>query len=166
MTLATVDANGMPSARTVLLKNMDERGFVFFTNFNSRKGKQMAENPGVALVFLWKEQERQVRIEGIAEKIDEQESDKYFFSRPIASQIGSCISPQSSTIPNRDYLHKLWDAFEERFKENEIKRPEYWGGYRIIPSLFEFWQGRPSRLHDRIQYRKSDDKWVIERLAP
>ena len=164
MTLATASADGLPSARVVLLKGFSDKGFVFFTNYNSYKGKQLADNPKACLVFFWKELERQVRITGLVEKINEQESDDYFYSRPVASQIGACVSPQSQVIENREWLELQYDNCK---KEKLIKRPEHWGGYRVKPVEVEFWQGRPNRLHDRIQYSLDENgKWIIERLAP
>jgi pyridoxamine 5'-phosphate oxidase len=164
MTLATASADGLPSARMVLLKGFSNKGFVFFTNYNSYKGKQLADNPKACLVFFWKELERQVRITGLVEKINEQESDDYFYSRPAASQIGACVSPQSQVIENREWLELQYDNCK---KEKLIKRPGHWGGYRVMPVEVEFWQGRPNRLHDRIQYSLDENgKWIIERLAP
>ena len=166
MTLATATKDGKPSARIVLLKDYDEKGFVFFTNYNSHKGSELAENPFAALVFFWKELERQVRIEGSIEKVSSQESDDYFYSRPTGSRIGAWASPQSTVIENRNLLEENVKIFSEKFGE-EIPRPTHWGGYRVIPNVIEFWQGRSSRMHDRICYRKElDGNWVIERLAP
>ena len=166
MTLATATKDGKPSARIVLLKDYDEKGFVFFTNYNSHKGSELAENPFAALVFFWKELERQVRIEGSIEKVSSQESDDYFYSRPAGSRIGAWASPQSTVIENRNLLEENVKIFSEKFGE-EIPRPTHWGGYRVIPNVIEFWQGRSSRMHDRICYRKElDGNWVIERLAP
>lgn len=166
MTLATASAAGIPSARTVLLKSVSAAGFVFFTNYNSHKGKELAENPNACLVFFWKELERQVRILGKTEKVSEEESDEYFNSRPRGSRIGAWASPQSSVITSREIIEENIIRLEEQFKEN-ISRPPHWGGYIVIPSVIEFWQGRPNRLHDRIQYSGSSGKgWKIERLAP
>ncbi|MFT3682550.1 MAG: pyridoxamine 5'-phosphate oxidase [Ferruginibacter sp.] len=165
-TLATVNAAGKPSARIVLLKGYDERGFVFFTNYNSDKGKEIAANPNAAIVFFWKELERQVRIEGIIEKVEAAESDDYFNSRPEGSRIGAWASPQSTVIPGRQVLEDNVKRYEEQFKEKEIARPPHWGGYRLQPALIEFWQGRSSRLHDRLQYTREENSWKIERLAP
>lgn len=165
MTLATADANGKPSARIVLLKGFDENGFVFFTNYESHKGKELLINPHACLVFFWKELERQIRIEGIVEKTSAQESDEYFFSRPAGSRIGAWASPQSTVINNRTILDENVQKFTNDFGEN-IPRPSHWGGYRVVPSLIEFWQGRSNRLHDRIQYKKENGEWVMERLAP
>jgi pyridoxamine 5'-phosphate oxidase len=167
MTLATASADGVPSARIVLLKDFSEKGFTFFTNYNSFKGKQLAENPKACLVFFWKELERQVRITGIVEKISGQASDEYFYSRPVGSQVGAVASPQSSVIINREWLDKNYNQIENKTKQKSIKRPPHWGGYIVKPVIIEFWQGRPSRLHDRLQYLLQDDgKWKMERLAP
>lgn len=165
MTLATSTKEGKPSARIVLLKGFDERGFVFFTNYESHKGKQILENPNAALVFFWKELERQIRIEGTIEKVSSQESDEYFNSRPVGSRIGAWASPQSSIIKNRRQLDENVKKYSTQFGEN-IPRPAHWGGYRLLPSLIEFWQGRSNRLHDRIQYSLQNEEWVIKRLAP
>jgi len=167
MTLATISTKGYPSARIVLLKSFDKNGFVFYTNYNSRKGNHLKNNPNAALVFFWKELERQVRIEGITEKVSKKESDEYFASRPRESQISACISEQSMTIPDRNYLEMLYDIFVKKQGDNPIKRPEHWGGYRLIPRRIEFWQGRENRLHDRIKYCSKDGKsWKIKRIAP
>ena len=167
MTLATASADGIPSARVVLLKEFSERGFVFFTNYNSFKGKQLDENPKACLVFFWKELERQVRITGIVQKIPAVESDLYFHSRPAGSQIGAAISPQSSVIENREWLEKQYSKFEKDIKGGQVDRPGNWGGYLVKPVLIEFWQGRPSRLHDRLEYALQENGgWKIERLAP
>lgn len=166
MTLATASAAGIPSARTVLLKSVTDNGFVFFTNYNSQKGKELAENPNACLVFFWKELERQVRILGKTEKVNDEESDEYFNSRPRGSRIGAWASPQSSVIASREVIEENITRLEEQFTEN-ISRPPHWGGYIVIPSVIEFWQGRPNRLHDRIQYSGSAaGGWKIERLAP
>ncbi len=167
MTLATATPDGLPSARIVLLKGYDEKGFVFFTNYNSHKGHELAKNPHAALVFFWKELERQVRIEGVVEKIPAAESDAYFQSRPAGSRIGAWASPQSSVIAGREVIEATYSQFEKQFSNNDIPRPEHWGGYLVKPSLIEFWQGRSSRLHDRILYTWNDNKaWKRERLAP
>ncbi len=162
MTLATSSADGMPAARIVLLKGFSKEGFVFFTNYNSYKGIQLAENPKACLVFFWKELERQVRITGLVKKVTEKESDEYFYSRPLPSQVGAAISPQSTVIASREWLEEKNAEFT-----GPVKRPVHWGGYQVMPVVMEFWQGRPSRLHDRIQYSlKENGDWITERLAP
>ena len=166
MTLSTVTAEGKPSARIVLLKGFDERGFVFFTNYESNKGAQLTANPFASLVFFWKELERQVRIEGICEKVSEQESDDYFHSRPIGSQLGACASPQSRVIESRRVIENNLEKLQDQYRDMEIPRPGHWGGYRVVPQAIEFWQGRSSRLHDRIKYTKENQSWKIVRLAP
>jgi len=165
MTLATVDAPGRPSARIMLLKALDERGFVFYTNFESRKGAELASRPLAALTFFWKELERQVRIEGAVEKVSAAEADEYFASRPLGSRIGAWASTQSATIESRAWLEARVKAAEVQYGDGP-PRPPHWGGYRVIPAWLEFWQGRQSRLHDRIAYAKSDDGWKITRLSP
>lgn len=166
MNLSTVGANKKPSARIVLLKGIDS-GFIFYTNYESKKGKELLEFPFGAMTFFWPELQRQVRIEGKIEMVDNQLSDSYFLSRPLASQIGAWASPQSRIIPNREYLVKKQAEMKTKFEHEELKRPEYWGGYRLIPDLIEFWQGRESRLHDRIQYTVNDSgDWDRVRLAP
>ncbi len=167
MTLATISTKGFPSARMVLLKGFDDKGFTFFTNYESRKGNHIKNNPNVALVFYWKELERQVRIEGEAVKVSDKESDAYFASRPFESQVSACISEQSTTIPDRNYIEMLYQIFVKKHRDNPIKRPDNWGGYRVIPKRIEFWQGRENRLHDRIKYCNKDGKhWKIKRIAP
>lgn len=168
MTLATASADGLPSARIVLLKEFSEKGFVFFTNYESFKGKQLAENPKACLVFFWKELERQVRITGFVQKISERENDEYFYSRPVASQIGASVSPQSQVIESRDWLIDQYKEIEKNKKEvAKLKRPAHWGGYCVRPVMVEFWQGRPGRLHDRLEYSLKDSgEWKIDRLAP
>lgn len=167
MTLATASTDGMPAARIVLLKDYSEQGFTFFTNYESFKGKQLAENPRACLVFFWKELERQVRITGLVERISEAASTKYFLSRPEESRIGAVVSPQSQVIESRDWLDEHFKLQKKELKGKTIDRPARWGGYIVKPVIIEFWQGRPGRLHDRLQYTLSDDgNWKIERLAP
>ncbi len=166
MTLATVGSSGKPSARIVLLKGYTSEGFVFFTNYLSRKGKEMDENPHVALVFFWKELERQIRVEGTVEKICEEDSDTYFNSRPEESKIGAWASPQSTPIADRYIIEDNVQKYTEKFSTEKISRPPHWGGYIVRPIKIEFWQGRSSRLHDRIQYTLLGNEWNIERLAP
>lgn len=167
MTLATATSDGKPSARIVLLKGFDHAGFVFFTNYNSNKGKTLATNPYACLVFFWKELERQVKLEGIIEKVSAEESDEYFLSRPTGSQIGAWASPQSTVISGREVIEENLRQYNQQFEKQLLQRPDHWGGYRLKPTLVEFWQGRPSRLHDRLQYTlQHDNSWKIERLAP
>lgn len=166
MTLSTSNSNGKPSSRIVLLKGLSNGGFVFFTNYESRKGRELKENPYASLLFFWKELERQVRIEGTVSKVDEEKSNDYFLTRPALSKIGAWSSPQSSVIKSRDILDENVIKYQQQFNEGDIPRPPYWGGYVVKPAVIEFWQGRPSRLHDRLQYTLSNDNWLIERLAP
>lgn len=166
MNLATATSDGKPSSRIVLLKQIKTEGFIFFTNYESRKGQQIATNKYCALNFNWNELERQVRIEGVVEKISDEESDAYFEMRPVKSKLGAWASPQSYIIPNREYLEKLVTDFNKKFEGKIISRPKNWGGYIVKPHLIEFWQGRESRLHDRIQYTLIDTGWEINRLAP
>ena len=165
MTLATADAKGHPSGRIVLLKGMDAQGFVFFTNYESRKGRELAANPFAALTFLWKELERQVRIEGRIEKVAPDESTAYYDTRPVGARIGAWASPQSEVIENRGWLEKRWEELSAQYGDSP-KRPPHWGGYRVLPDYLEFWQGRRSRLHDRIAYTRAADRWKLARLAP
>jgi len=167
MTLATASTDGVPSARIVLLKGFDGEGFVFFTNYNSFKGQQLTENPKACLVFFWKELERQVRITGLVQKISAAASDAYFYSRPAASQVGAIASPQSQVIESREWLDEHYRDLKKELKKGAIKRPEHWGGFIVKPVILEFWQGRPGRLHDRLQYTLDEKgSWKLERLAP
>jgi pyridoxamine 5'-phosphate oxidase len=167
MTLATATPNGKPSARMVLLKNFDERGFVFYTNYKSHKGQELADNPQAALVFWWAELERQVRIEGRVEKVSDHESDEYFHSRPLNSRLGAWVSEQSQVIKSREVLELRLQELKTESENQDVPRPPHWGGFRVIPTIIEFWQGRPSRLHDRLNYCRLDDgSWYIERLSP
>lgn len=169
MALSTVNASGRPSARIVLLKSYDERGFVWYTNYQSRKGQDLAVNRYAALTFWWTELERQVRIEGLVDQISAEESDQYYNSRPRGSQIGAWTSAQSEVIPNREVLQTTYATLEKRFEAGvDIPRPEFWGGYRLVPDAIEFWQGRSSRLHDRLLFKKREDQpsWEIVRLSP
>ena len=165
MTLATADVAGNTSARIVLLKGADQNGFTFFTNYGSQKGRELAIRPQAALLFHWHELERQVRIKGLVERVSASESDEYFHSRPAASRIGAWASPQSAEIPDREFLEQSEEKFKSEFGETP-PRPEHWGGYRLHPTEIEFWQGRPSRLHDRIHYQLENSAWRIARLAP
>ena len=167
MTLATCTPDGKPSARMVLLKDFDERGFVLFTNYNSQKGQEISTNPHAALVFWWAELERQVRIVGTVEKISAEQSDGYFEVRPPYSRLGAWASNQSEVIPNREFLESQLEEFQRKYENQEVPRPPHWGGFRVIPQEIEFWQGRTSRLHDRLLYTRLDDGgWKIERLSP
>ncbi|WP_449440426.1 pyridoxamine 5'-phosphate oxidase [Pedobacter steynii] len=166
MTLATSDRFGKPTARIVLLKGIDEDGFVFYTNYESKKGHDIVENPQAALVFFWPELERQVRIEGMVSKVSEEVSSEYFHSRPIGSQIGAMASPQSEVISGRELLERKVEQLTTQYAGQEIPRPLHWGGYLVEPTHIEFWQGRPSRLHDRIIYDFVEGSWIINRLAP
>ena len=167
MSLATVSNSGAPLMRTVLLKLFDDNGFVFFTNYKSKKAEHISENPNVAVLFNWVALERQVSINGVAEKVERSESLKYFMGRPRGSQLGAWVSDQSSVLSSRKILEMKLDEIKRKFTDGEIPLPEFWGGFRIKPKRFEFWQGRPNRLHDRFLYSKIDDEsWKIERLAP
>jgi len=167
MALATATPDGRPSARMVLLRGVDERGFAFFTNYESRKARELEANPRAALVFFWHDLERQVRVEGRVERVAGEESDEYFQSRPTGARIGAWASPQSEVVASRGFLDSRFGALESQYPEGEIPRPANWGGYRLVPDSIEFWQGRPNRLHDRLRYSKREQGgWLIERLAP
>ena len=166
MTLATATKEGKPNARIVLLKGFNDDGFIFYSNYLSRKGREMDENPFACIVFFWRELERQVRIEGMILKISSAESDTYFLNRPEDSKIGAWSSPQSKVIPGRDILENNVIKYQAQFSDGNIPRPPHWGGYLLVPSIVEFWQGRSNRLHDRIQYSSVNNEWRIERLAP
>ena len=166
MTLATVDEQGRPHCRVLLLKALDERGFTFFTNYDSAKGAELAARPFAAMTFFWPSLERQVRIEGRVEKVSAQESDAYFQVRPLGSRLGAWASPQSRVIADRQELERLLAETEQRFLDTAPHCPEHWGGYRLLPERMEFWQGRASRLHDRLNYRLAENGWQRERLAP
>jgi pyridoxamine 5'-phosphate oxidase len=167
MTLATVTSEGKPDARIVLLKGFDTRGFVFYTNYRSQKGQELAANPHAALVFLWGDLERQVRVVGRVEKATDLEADTYFQNRPLGSRLGAWASTQSEVIFSREVLEARMKALEAEYQGREIPRPDHWGGFRVVPTEIEFWQGRPSRLHDRLRYRLQDGGvWAIDRLAP
>jgi pyridoxamine 5'-phosphate oxidase len=166
MTLATATVQGKVSARIVLLKSFDKRGFCFYTNYDSRKGKELAQNPGAALVFFWQSLERQVRVEGVVVRLSDEESNEYFHSRPFGSQIGAIASPQSREIPDRETLEAAYASLEEKYMNQIVPRPGHWGGYRLVPERVEFWQGRENRLHDRIVYTREGGGWKRARLAP
>ena len=167
MTLATTDEQGFPNARIVLLKGFDTEGLVFYTNYESRKGQELKHNPNVCLVFFWRTMHRQVRIRGRIQRVSSKLSDKYFASRPLRSQAGAIVSPQSRVIPTREILDSAFQQIENNLDAATLERPDHWGGYRVLPHTFEFWQGRPSRLHDRLRYSQQfDESWLLERLAP
>ena len=168
MTLATCTRQGMPSARIVLLKQFDDDGFCWYTNYESRKGSELAENSNAALLFYWQKLERQVRIEGVVERVTEQQSTSYFNSRPDGSRYSAAASPQSQVVANQDWLAQRTDELQRQTPADMLERPDFWGGYRLVPRQFEFWQGRPSRLHDRFRYHKEAQQtnWTIDRLAP
>ena len=166
MTLATADESGKPSARIVLLKGFDGNGFTFFTNYTSHKAKDLETNPYASLVFFWKELERQIRIVGSVEKLTAEENNNYFQSRPVGSRLGAWASPQTTVIESREIIEQRVSELQAQFSEGEIPCPPFWGGYVVKPTIIEFWQGRPSRLHDRIQYSLNKNSWIIERLAP
>jgi pyridoxamine 5'-phosphate oxidase len=166
VTLATASADGKASVRTVLLKNYNKDGFVFFTNYMSRKGFQLLSNPRAALLFYWPESARQIRIEGTAEKVPDRDSESYFRTRPRESQFSAWASEQSSVIPDRQFLESRFDFYKNKYSDKPVDKPQFWGGFRLIPEWFEFWQERDFRLHDRLTYTKRKNLWVIERLAP
>ncbi len=166
MTLATATPDGRPSARVVLLKGFDERGFVFYTNYEGRKSRELEANPRAALLFYWGELERQVRVEGIVSRVPDKESDAYFAARPRGSQLGAWASEQSRPVRYRGALEKRLREIESEYEGREVPRPAFWGGYRVVPETMEFWQGRENRLHDRLRYRRAEGGWKIERLQP
>lgn len=166
MALATSTVDGRPSARMVLLKGLDDRGFLFYTNFESRKAEEISENSRAAAVLYWFELHRQVRIEGKIERLTDHESDAYFATRPLGSRLAAWASDQSRVIKSRDVLERRMRELADRYADEDVPRPDFWGGYRLCPDSIEFWQGRPDRLHDRLRYSRSGDAWLIERLAP
>lgn len=166
MTLATATPDARPSARIVLLKGFDERGFSFFTNYESRKARELEANPRASLVFFWHALERQIRIDGRVERVSEEESDHYFALRPLGARLGAWASRQSDVVPDRSALEAALAELERRYPDGHVPRPPHWGGYRVVPEAFEFWQGRPNRLHDRLRYRRIPSGWALERLSP
>jgi pyridoxamine 5'-phosphate oxidase len=166
MVVSTVSAQGRPSSRMVLLKGVDDRGFVFYTNYDSRKGRELSANPHAALLFPWHDLQRQVRVEGVVEALSDEESAAYFATRPRGSQLGAWASPQSSEVPSRDELEQRYAEVEERFRDLDVPLPPHWGGYLVRPELVEFWQGRRGRMHDRLVYRREGEGWATVRLAP
>ncbi|MEH6407618.1 MAG: pyridoxamine 5'-phosphate oxidase [Leeuwenhoekiella sp.] len=166
MTVSTIGIDGFPKSRIVLLKQYDEKGFIFYTNYESEKGKAIEANPHVCLSFFWPNLERQVIIKGVTSKVDQRRSEEYFHSRPHGSQLGALVSPQSNVIPDREFLEKRLEDLEGKYQDKTVPKPEYWGGFLVKPQEFEFWQGRPNRLHDRIRYTLSDGDWQRDLLAP
>jgi pyridoxamine 5'-phosphate oxidase len=166
MILATADKDSIPDVRVVLLKGFDEKGFIFYTNYDSKKGRHLIENPNASILFFWKEFERQIRISGSVIKVSAEESEKYFHSRPYESQIAAWASNQSEVIPGREFLEKKFNDIKDKYHDKEIPLPPNWGGFKLLANYFEFWQGRENRLHDRISYLKEDSAWKIARLAP
>ncbi|MBM4179188.1 MAG: pyridoxamine 5'-phosphate oxidase [Ignavibacteria bacterium] len=167
MVLASATLDAKPSSRVVLLKGVDNTGFVWYTNYHSRKGSELEANPHASLLFFWPELERQIRIEGTVERVSPEQSTQYFHSRPFESQVGAVASPQSQVVPSRDYLEQLFATTQAaNAQAQQVEKPEHWGGYRLTPTVIEFWQGRASRMHDRIRYRMEQGVWVVERLAP
>lgn len=167
MVLATAAADATPAARTVLLKGLDERGLVFFTNLESRKGRELAENPRASVAFTWLELQRQIRADGLVERVSDEDSDAYFATRPHGSKLGALVSPQSQVVESRAELEKAYSELAERYPEGgDVPRPDWWGGLRLVPDEVEFWQGHPDRLHDRLRFRHTVGEWVVERLAP
>ena len=167
MVLSCATPDGRPSSRVVLLKGVDEDGFVWYTNYLSRKGSELDVNPHASLLFFWPELERQIRIEGVVTKVSQEQSTEYFHSRPFDSQVGAAASPQSQVVPSREFLADLFSMMHTAATNAQhVEKPPHWGGYKLVPTAIEFWQGRPSRMHDRIRYRSDNDQWIIERLAP